>query len=93
LTPDHHDLPDHVATELGFMAYLAMQEAEAQGKDALVWLDKERAFLRDHLIVWLPRFCQRVQAESQHPFYTALAELAMTFVSLDAQQIESVPCE
>lgn len=93
LVPDHHDLPDHVATELGFMAYLAAQRAEAQGEDALAWLDREHTFLRDHLIVWLPRFCQRVREESRHPFYAALAELTMTFVSLDVQWIEATLCE
>jgi len=87
LEPDYHDLPDHVATELGFMAYLATQEAEAQGEDTLAWLDRERTFLRDHLTVWLPRFCQRVWETSQHPFYAALAELTMTFVSLDAERL------
>ena len=93
LAPDHHDLPDHVATELGFMAYLSMQEAEAQGEDLLAWLHRERTFLRDHLTVWLPRFCQQVQEVSRHPFYAALAELATTFVSLDAQRIEAVLCK
>lgn len=87
LAPDCHDLPDHVATELGFMAYLAMQEAEAQGEDPSTWSDRESTFLRDHLTVWLPRFCQRVREVSRHPFYTALAELTMTFVSLDAQRL------
>lgn len=87
LEPGYHDLPDHVATELGFMAYLATQEAEAQDEDTLAWLDRERTFLRDHLTVWLPRFCQRVRKASQHPFYAALAELTMTFVSLDVQRL------
>ena len=83
------DLPDHVATELGFMAHLASQEAEAQPRDALAWLDRERAFLRDHLVVWLPRFCQRVREASRHPFYSALAELTVTFVNLDMEWIET----
>ena len=87
IATDHRDLPDHVATELGFMAYLAMQEAEAQGEDATAWLERERTFLRDHLTVWLPRFCQRVREVSRHPFYTALAELTMTLVSLDAERL------
>lgn len=89
LAPDHRDLPDHVATELGFMAHLASQEAEAQPRDALAWLDRERAFLRDHLVVWLPRFCQRVREASRHPFYSALAELTVTFVNLDMEWIET----
>ena len=89
LAPNHRDLPDHVATELGFMAHLALQEAEAQPKEALTWLDRERAFLRDHLAVWLPRFCQRVREASRHPFYAALAELTVTFVNLDMEWIET----
>ncbi len=89
LAPDHRDLPDHVATELGFMAHLASQEAEAQPQDALIWLDRARAFLRDHLAVWLPRFCQRVREASRHPFYAALAELTVTFVNLDVEWIET----
>ena len=63
------------------------EEAEAQDEDTLAWLDRERTFLRDHLTVWLPRFCQRVREASQHPFYAALAELTMTFVSLDVQRL------
>jgi DMSO reductase family type II enzyme chaperone len=86
LAPDHHDLPDHVATELGFMAYLALRETEAQGEEVLAWLNTQHAFLRDHLTVWLPRFCQQVREMSQHPFYAALAELTVAFVSLDAQR-------
>lgn len=89
LAPDHHDLPDHVATELGFMAYLTSQQSEAQPQDALTWLDRERTFLRDHLAVWLPRFCQRVREASRHPFYADLAELMVTFVHLDVEWIET----
>jgi len=89
LAPDHHDLPDHVATELGFMAYLAMRETEAQGEEALAWLNTQREFLQDHLTVWLPRFCQRVREVSRHPFYAALAGLTSTFVNLDVQWIKA----
>lgn len=83
--PDHHDLPDHVATELGFMAYLVMREGEAKGEERRVWLDRQRSFLRDHLSVWLPLLCRRVKEASRHPFYTALAELTETFMSLEMQ--------
>ncbi len=86
MSADHHDLPDHVATELGFMAYLAQQEAESNGQEAEAWAGQERAFLQDHLGTWLPHFCHRVQEASRHPFYTALAELTSTFVGLDVQQ-------
>jgi DMSO reductase family type II enzyme chaperone len=89
MAPDHHDLPDHVATELGFMAYLAMQEAEARDEERQIWLRRERLFLRDHLSVWLPLLCRRVKEASRHPFYTALAELTEMFLSLDMQWSET----
>jgi len=87
LAPDHCGLPDHVATELGFMAYLAMQEAKAKGVERQTWLERERSFLRDHLGVWLPAFCRRVQEAGSHPFYTALAELTVTVVESDTQRL------
>jgi len=89
IPPDHRDLPDHVATELGFMAYLALQEAAAEGVERQTWLDRRFAFLRQHLGIWLPVFCRRVQEEGQHPFYTALAELTDVFVKRDAQRLET----
>jgi DMSO reductase family type II enzyme chaperone len=87
LAPDRHDLPDHVATELGFMAYLSMREAEAVDEERDVWLERERSFLRDHLSVWLPPLCHRVKKASGHPFYTALAELTEMFVRADMEWI------
>jgi DMSO reductase family type II enzyme chaperone len=89
LTPDHRDLPDHIATELGFMAYLAMEEANAKAEERRTWRQRERLFLRDHLGVWLPLLCRRVEEASQHPFYTALAALTETFVRLDADEFET----
>jgi DMSO reductase family type II enzyme chaperone len=88
MAPDHRDLPDHVVTELGFMAYLTMREAAAKGEERRTWQRRERLFLQDHLGAWLPPFCRQVQEAGQHPFYTALAELAVTFVDLDTQRLE-----
>jgi DMSO reductase family type II enzyme chaperone len=90
LLPDRRDLPDHVATELGFMAYLAAQEAGADDDERETWLERQRLFLQDHLSVWLPLLCRRVKEASRHAFYTALAELSETFVRLDMQGFE--PC-
>ncbi len=89
MVPDHHDLPDHVATELGFMAYLAMQEAEADDEEKETWRKREYLFLRDHLSIWIPLLCQRVKEASQHPFYAGLAELTETFVRLEMKWAET----
>lgn len=87
LGPDYHDLPDHVAAELGFMAYLTVEEAEAEDGQAGRWRERQSAFLRQHLAAWLPAFCERVRAAGQHPFYPAVADLAQAFVSWDCARL------
>jgi TorA maturation chaperone TorD len=63
LAADFHEVADHVAAELEFAAYILA------GGDG----DAAAAFLREHLLPWAPAFCDRVEAESQSGFYTALA--------------------
>ncbi|WP_225336077.1 TorD/DmsD family molecular chaperone [Halomicrobium urmianum] len=63
LAPDHSDLPDHIATELEFAAYLAKE-----GFDE--YLDQ---FRDEHLTAWTAEFLTRVENETREPFYEVLA--------------------
>lgn len=91
LDPALNDLPDHAAAELAFMAVLAEEEAKAweAGDDraALVWLQREAAFLGDHLGRWLPAFCDRLLRSTEDPFYRALAASLPQFVALDLEHV------
>jgi TorA maturation chaperone TorD len=70
---------DHLAVELRFIALLALREAEAwQAGDAAEAARRQghqHAFLRDHLLVWTPRWAAALAAQARLPMYRALAEL------------------
>lgn len=84
IAPGRSRLPDHLAFELQFMQHLCAQEANARGRgdneEADGWRDQQQAFLRDHLIAWLPRFVVRISEVKAHPFYLALADLMLEFI-------------
>lgn len=75
---------DHVATECELMEHLALRAAGAEppegapagadlpgGSPAAAY----GAFLEEHARVWMPRFAERVAAETRAPFYRGAAAL------------------
>jgi TorA maturation chaperone TorD len=38
-------------------------------------LDRQRAFLMQHVLAWAPAFCESLDAHAGHPFYAAVARL------------------
>jgi putative dimethyl sulfoxide reductase chaperone len=89
--PVQEDVPDHIAIELEFMAYLVhLQEeaATAEDSDALRdALDKQIGFLDRHLCAWVPEFAAIVKAESESAFYTDLADATETFLAEDLARV------
>ncbi|MDA8087974.1 MAG: molecular chaperone TorD family protein [Nitrospiraceae bacterium] len=69
LSETDREYPDHLVTELEFMAWLCLQEQRAQheGRDAGPFRCAQRDFLSRHLAAWLPRFRQRL--ETSHTAY------------------------
>jgi len=90
LSPDYKNLPDHLAVELEFMAFLCYKEAEGwkeEGPEKLIEsLKREEEFLSRHLTLWLPRFYERVAAASA-PHYTGVVRFLYDFVLLDREHV------
>lgn len=94
LHPSFKELPDHVVAELAFMALLVEEEAGAweveDASAALARLQRQGRFLRDHLLRWLPAFCERLLASTENPFYRRLVATLGEFVVLDAERVTAL---
>ena len=87
LSPSFKDLPDHVAVELEFMAYLCYKELECwqreDWEEGRRYLAQERGMLRDHLSRWISLFRRRLAAATEEPLYRALASLVEACIAWD----------
>ena len=59
---------DHFSVEFEFMHYLSYWEQNAEERRRHEWRDKERAFLDNHILKWVPNFCCQMMAVAQSPF-------------------------
>ena len=82
-------VPDHVSVELEFMQKLTAWEAEKwQQNDhanAEFCLKVQHMFLQQHLLVWLPQFCDVVMKQADIRFYAGVAELTKNYLDFEQQ--------
>ncbi len=69
--------PDHVVTQLGFMAAL---ERRRGGKKSI-----RREFLEHHFLPWAPGFFRDLAAEARVPFYRSLGRLGEALLESEAR--------
>lgn len=90
LNQDDREYPDHLVTELEFLAWLCLQEHAAlrDGRDAEPFRRAVRDFLERHLAAWLPEFRRRLEAtdSAYAQFGPALGELVETHRSRLGEQ-------
>jgi len=93
LADGYPELPDHLAAELEFLAWLGEQAVAAyeagDEKQAQERIGQQQAFLRKQVQPWLPTFCQRVEDAARIPFYRELARLARTVLSASTTPMSS----
>ncbi len=84
-------MPDHLSVELEFMSRLSAQEADRWEKGdregALRHLELQRAFLREHLLTWVPSFCQKVAEQAEEEFYRNFASLTREVLLSEAREL------
>ncbi len=87
-------IPDHIAIELELMQKLCEREAEAwalsNSSDARLALKIEKQFLREHLVKWIPCFCEKALAVEPNPFYRQMCGLTKTFVCSESNYVSDL---
>ena len=82
-----HQPPDYIGVELDFMRLLCEKELghrnNSQLKALREVLDEEKAFLEDHLGLWVPDFCKRMLEEAREDYYRGIAHLTLGLVAFD----------
>ena len=97
LVNEHNEPEDHMGFELAFCAVLLRRAVEAltagNTARAIELVEKERAFVRDHLGVWAPELAADVKRIAQTGFYRALADILLGYLEVDAATMEAVAAE
>lgn len=90
LSETDREYPDHLVTELEFLAWLCLQDRAAQekGGDAQSFRRAARDFLDRHLALWLPVFRQRLAATG-----TTYANYGADLADLVQAHLEYLECE
>jgi TorA maturation chaperone TorD len=88
------DAPDHISAELEFMYYLIFKEIEAFSnadvEKAVNFVQKQKSFLEDHLMAWVPEFAGSIIEYAENSFYQNLAKATEAFLKENYQVVCSV---
>ncbi len=89
--PEFNGVPDHVSVELEFMQKMSEWEArkwrQEDRENAEFCLKVQRMFLEQHLLSWLPQFCDVVVKQAELRFYAGVAELTRNFLEFEQQSV------
>jgi TorA maturation chaperone TorD len=90
-TEEYKGLPDHISVEFEFMQQLTLHEEkawkEADADKASGHRQAEKKFVEEHLMRWIPGFCEKVIQEAELPFYRAMAALTRSFIEFEIQEM------
>jgi putative dimethyl sulfoxide reductase chaperone len=78
------DLPDHIAVEMEFMYFLVFNELKALEDDnsekAKEFFAFQTDFFNKHFKLWIPKFCDQIEKQSENSYYLQLAKCIKFFI-------------
>ncbi len=85
--PDNGERPDHLVTQLAFVAMLLTMASRAESSEqADVALNALRDFAKCHMHDWLPSVCQQMIEATRVEYYGAVAQwLTLLWMNLSTQ--------
>lgn len=82
--------PDHLATEMEFMQYLAFKEAASPSPRLGASFHRaQEDFLSRQLVDWIDKFASGVEQEDTQPIWVWASRTAAEFVKADLQHVKS----
>jgi TorA maturation chaperone TorD len=88
---DFKGLPDHITVEFEFMQQLTLCEEQAWEETdtdkVTTCRQVEKKFIEEHLVRWIPVFCEKVIQEAELPFYRAVAALTRSFIEFEKAEM------
>ncbi len=88
---DYAEPEDHIAFELKFMHHLCELGFSAGNEEKRrECLNLQKKFLNDHLLKWVPDFCDALYEYKQSDFYKGVAKLTKGFLLLEDAVIEEL---
>jgi TorA maturation chaperone TorD len=81
---EYKELEDHIGFELKFMHYLCEEELSAATQSRVKeCLKLQREFLDEHMLKWVPNYCDALYTYELADFFKGIAKLTKGFILLD----------
>lgn len=86
---------DHIGLELEFMYYLCFKTIEAINESKNIeciieLVKKQQVFIEEHLIQWIPEFCNKIINNSNLVFFKEIAIYTESFINEEKISIEQI---
>ncbi|MFA0412397.1 molecular chaperone TorD [Vibrio renipiscarius] len=80
---------DHIAIELDLLGNLIIRSNELEQEPHFeAALAEQEAFIRQHILSWVPKFSAKCQTLDKFGFYSAVVSLLVAFLELDCQYLK-----